>query len=79
MLSLELSNTISFSKAKYHVRLVIKLNDPKTTSKTYWSILKTFANGSKVPLIPPLLVNNEFVTDFSVKVNLSNDFFRKQC
>ena len=28
--TLELSNAISFSKAKYHERLAIKLNDPKT-------------------------------------------------
>ena len=25
------------------------------------------------------LVNNEFVTDFLVKANLFNDFFREQC
>ena len=35
--------------------------------------------GSKIPLIPPLLVNNELVTDFLVKGNLFNDFFREQC
>ena len=63
----------------YHERLGIKLNDPKTAPKTYWSILKTFVNSSKIPLIPPLLVNNEFVTDFLVKANLFNDFFREQC
>ena len=51
-ITLELSNATSFSKAKYHERLAIKLNDPKTAPKTYWSILKTFANGSKIPLIP---------------------------
>ena len=39
-ITLELSNAISFSKAKYHERLTIKLNDPKTAPKTYWSILK---------------------------------------
>ena len=33
---LELSNAISFSKAKYHERLAIKLSDPKTAPKTYW-------------------------------------------
>ena len=60
----ELSNAIIFSKAKYHERLAIKLNDPKTAPKTCWSILKTFVNGSKIALIPPLLVNKEFVTDF---------------
>ena len=78
-ITLELSNAISFSKAKYHKRLAFKLNDPKTAPETYWSILKTFLNGSKIPLIPPLLVNKEFVTDFLDKANLFNDFFRKQC
>ena len=72
---LELSNAISFSKAKYHERLAIKFSDSKTAPKTYWSILKTFANGSKISLIPPLLVNNEFVTDFLDKANLFNDFY----
>ena len=57
----------------------MKLNDPKTAPKTYWSVLKTFVNGSKIPLIPPLLVNNEFLTDYSVKANLCNDFFREKC
>ena len=78
-ITLELSNAITFSKAKYHERLAIKLNNPKTAPKTYWSILKTFVNGSKIPLIPPLLVNNEFVTDFLEKANLFNDLFREQC
>ena len=74
-MTLELPNTISFSKAEYHERLAIKLNDPNTAPKTYWSILQTFVNGSKIPLIPPLLVNNQFVTDFLDKTNLFNDFF----
>ena len=44
---------------KYHECLLTnKINDPKTASKTYWTILKTFKNGSKIPLIPPLLVDN---------------------
>ena len=60
----EFSNAIRFSKVKYHEILAIKLSDPKTAPKTYWSILKTYVNGSKIPLIPPLLVNNKFVTDF---------------
>ena len=41
--------------------------------------MKTFVNGSKVPLIPPLLVDNKLVTDFLDKANLFNNFFAKQC
>ena len=54
-ITLQLSNGISLSKAKYHEILVVKLIEPKTAPKIYWSILKTFVNGSKVPLIPSLL------------------------
>ena len=34
-ITLELSNAISFSKAKFHERLAIKLNGPKIAPKTY--------------------------------------------
>ena len=64
---------------KYHERLAVKLSDPKTAPKTQLSILKTFVNGSKIPLILPLVVNSEFVADFLAKANLFNDFFREQC
>ena len=77
-LSTEISETISVRKEEY-LHLSKKLNDPSTSSKTYWSILKSFYNGSKVPLIPPLLVNNKFVSDFTKKANLFNDFFSSQC
>ena len=40
-----------------HKQLARKLIKPKTSSKPYWSILKTFYNGKKVPLIPPLVIN----------------------
>ena len=56
-----------------------RLNDPSTSAKSYWSLLKTFYNKRKIPLIPPLLVNNNFVTDFKEKANLFNEFFCKQC
>ena len=57
----------------------MKLNDSKTSDKTCWSILKSFYNNSKIPLIPPLLVNNKIVSDFTEKENLFNDFFVTQC
>ena len=57
----------------------MKLNDPKSSAKTYWSIIKFFYNDRKIPLIPPLLVNNKFASDFTEKENLFNDFFAAQC
>ena len=57
----------------------MKLNNPKTSAKIYWSVLKSFYNDSKKPLIPPLLVNNKIVSDFTEKANLFNDFFATQC
>ena len=63
---------------KYHERLANNLNDPKTAPKTYWAIFKTFVNGCKIPLIPPLLVD-KLVTDFLDKANLFNNFFARQC
>ena len=48
-------------------------------NKTYWSTLKTFYNGKKVPIIPPLFINNKFVTDFQEKANVFYSFFAKQC
>ena len=47
------------SKNVYYERLANKLNDPNTSPKIYWSIIKTLDNGEKVPdLHPP--INSEF-------------------
>ena len=53
--------------------------NPKTSLKTYWSILKTLLNNKKIPCIPPLLQDNKYVTDFKKKAELFNLFFAKQC
>ena len=47
--------------------------------KTYCSILKTFHNDKKIPLIPPLLIDGKFITDIQSKVNIFNKFFADQC
>ena len=59
-----IDNLISKSKKEYHHDINRKLNDPLTSSKTYRSIMKTFFNGKKLPVIPPLLFNRVFVIDF---------------
>ena len=59
---------------------IFKLNlNPTTSAKTHWPILKTFANGRKVPVIFPLLINNEFISNFKTKANYFKRFFNQQC
>ena len=41
--------------------------------------MKSFVNGKKVPSIPPLFTNGQFVTDFSSKADIFNTFFSQQC
>ena len=79
MLSTEISTLMLERKEKYFHDLSMKLIDPKTSAKTYCSILKSFYIDSKIPLIPPLLVNHKIVSDFTEKTNLFNDFFATQC
>ena len=74
-----ISKTIIDSRSEYFHRLSVKLNNPKTSSKAYWKILKTFTNGKKIPSIPPILVNNKYVSNFSTKANIFNTFFSQQC
>ena len=76
-LTLELSSIISQRKDECYLQLAKKLNDPQTNAKTYWTILKTFFNGRKYPIIPPLLIEGKLVSDFKEKVNMSNEFFSR--
>ena len=70
---------IDDSKHNCYSRLSNKLLNVQRNSKPYWSILKTFLNNKKVPIIPPLFRENEFVTDFKKKAELFDSFFAKQC
>ena len=75
----ELNELIITTKALYYKNLGKKLNNPLVQAKTYWSILKTFYNGKKIPLIPPLLVKDKFVTHMKTKPDILNKFFAEQC
>ena len=75
----EVSKIISKGKEEYHNHSVSKLNKPSTSAKTYWSTLKTFYNGKKVPLLPPLQIGNTLASDFKMKANTFNKFFASQC
>ena len=75
----EINELISSTKNLYYENLAKKLNNPKLQAKTYWSILKTFYNEKKIPIIQPLLVDNNFVIDIQTKANIFNKFFAEQC
>ena len=78
-ISTKLSEIISKRKEDYYCALSDKLNDPHTSAKSYWSILKTLYNGKKIPLIPPILISNKLVSNFKEKANHFNAFFASQC
>ena len=56
-----------------------ELDNPFTVTKAYWSILNDFLGKRKTPNIPPLIVNDFVVSDFTTKADLFNNFFASQC
>ena len=44
-----------------------KLNNLLLQAKAYWSILKIFYNEKKIPIIAPLLIDDNFVTNIKMK------------
>ena len=55
-----------FSKETFYLRLSAKLSYQSASAQTYWSILKIFVNGNKVPSIPP--VTGKLVINFIEKL-----------
>ena len=76
---LRVNELLSTTKTSYYKNHGKKLNDPTIQTKFYWTILKSFYNNKKVPLIPPLLLNDKFVTDIKRKANAFKTFFAEQC
>ena len=75
----KLNSFISVSKQNYYSRMSAKLTKFHKSSKAYWSLLKTFLNNKKIPLIPPLYHQGDFITNFKIKAELFNSFFASQC
>ena len=74
-----LNDSTEASKQKYYCRMTNKLTNAEKSSKAYWSILKSFLNNKKIPLILPLFYENCFITNFKEKAELFNSFFADQC
>ena len=63
----DLHNAIEISKQNYYFRIAYKLTHIQKNTKVYWTLLKRFFNNKKIPLIPPLVHGNEYVTEFKKK------------
>ena len=75
----QLNALIENSKQRNYSKLSSKLANPATSSKTYWSILKTCLSNKKIPFIPSLLHENKFIANFKERSELFNTFFAKKC
>ena len=53
--------------------------DLTTSPNACWSVLKTILNNKKIPCIPPICHNNNYITDFKEKAQIFNNFVSKQC
>ena len=73
------SKLIEDVKARYLEKVAKTLGHPATGMKSYWSLLKSVLNKTRVPNIPPLLENDKFVLDFTAKAEIFNDHLAKQC
>ena len=72
----KLENLVESSKQIYYKRVSQKLSLISTSSKCYCYLLKRMLNGKKIPVIPPLLHNNNFISNF--KSELLNRHFSRQ-
>ena len=70
----ELKSLIEANKEKYYSRISKRMINPLTSTKTYWSILKSFLNNKKIPCIPPLFHQNGYITNIKIRLNYSITF-----
>ena len=57
----------------------MKLSNSDTSVQQIWAIINSFLKKAKSLSIPPILLNNIFITDIQEKANLFNDYFAQQC
>ena len=54
-------------------------SDPSAGTKSYRTTLKNILNKKKNSVIPPLLENGVFITNFQAKADIFNELFVEQC
>ena len=73
------TSLISEAKKNYVLKMTSKLEDSNTAPKTYWSTLNRFLYNKKIPAIPPLLADGNFILDFCEEANLFTNFLASIC
>ena len=63
------TSLINESKGRYTAKMSVKLDNPKSVPKRYWSTINKFLSNKRILIIPPILVNGELVSDFKQKAN----------
>ena len=76
---IECQEAVEKAKSNYLEMLGNNLNHPNTSPKSYWKIINRVMNKCRAPKIPPILVNNEFISNCKEKAKLFNEFFTNQC
>ena len=66
-------------KQKHFNKISNKLCDLLTSTRCYWSLLKTKLREKKVPCKPPIFHNNNYVTGIKEKSKIFNSFFTNHC
>ena len=77
--SAECTREILEAKRQYILIMTSKLEDAFSAPKTYWTIINHLLYNKKIPAIPPLLVDGNFVSDFNKKANLFSNLFASIC
>ena len=76
---IECLEVIKNAKEKFLKSQGAKLADPTTGQNTYWKILNRFLNKCKIPRIPPIFLDEKFITNCREKASIFNNSFASQC
>ena len=72
----EYSELVLAEKEKYLKNLGNQVSNPQTGKKKYWCALKKLINKSNATIIPPILFEGSFVTNFKEKCCIFNGKWR---
>ena len=75
----DLNKLIRDAKQSYYRKLGNNLSDPQTGNKDFWNAFKRISNRTKQPNIPPIILNDTYISNFKQKANAFNDYFSDQC